>query len=340
MRCKIILALLLALLLPCALAEEGPARVDCAPIELDGEWARYTLDCDAYAWCPLQLAQNGRLHLMVQNAFAPVQCPFYIALLDENLETVVRTSATSGGAADPQTLSAAYDLTAGAYWLRVESWNGVYGDFSVCADFAPSRGEENAGRGFDDAQRLESGAIRGFLSSRTDGAFYGNELPEASQNFRDYYLLESDGGECEITLSAVEADAAFCCTLYDADLRACESAYDNPRFRVGLEAGRYYLCVENPQRAGGDYLLRLEGEGAPVPSGAAEGYDATLAAGQSACLEHVSAAADACLWGSTDPGVVSVSQDGAILGVAAGEACVAAVPTDGSAAAVFSVAVR
>ena len=211
-------------------------------------------------------------------------------------------------------------------------------------EFSPSRGGERAGDRFETAQALEPGEIRGFLSSRSDDAFYGNALPEASQNFRDYYLLETGGGEYEITLTAVERNSAFDCTVYDADLRACAQVCDNPQFSVELEAGRYYLCVENPQRAGGDYLLRVEAVGGIVPTGAAQGasgdFDGTVAVGESARLLPGRVEADACWWGSTDPGVVAVSRDGEIRGVSAGEARVAAIPMDGSAAVLFSIAVR
>ena len=102
--------------------------------------------------------------------------------------------------------------------------------------------------------------------------------------------------------------------------------------------------MENPQRAGGDYLLRVEAVGGIVPTGAAQGasgdFDGTVAVGESARLLPGRVEADACWWGSTDPGVVAVSRDGEIRGVSAGEVRVAAIPMDGSATVLFSIAVR
>lgn len=332
-----------------AAAAALPARVDCAQVPLDGEWHDYELEKGVYAWCPLQLEGNGRLDLSVQTSFE-TDGPYYIALLDKNCEPVCRTSQSSNGAADPTVWTAAYDLTAGQYYVRVESWNDVCGPFRVKAGFVPSRGEEQTGATFETAVELPYPETRGFLSSKLTDAFYAEALPEGSQNFSDCFIINAETDTFHFSVTPVDPDSDLGLSIYDAGYQQVTREYNNPDFSIDLTAGLYYLCVEADGHLCGDYVLKMDwaGRAGSPPEATDHGVDIadealnnlSVSVGASCSLDNGETEKLNLHWGSTDPHVAVVSQEGMLIGVSEGVAYIAAVADDGSAAMIWRVAVQ
>lgn len=333
-----------------AMAEESRTRVDCAPVPLDGEWHDYVLEKDTFAWCPLQLAGNGRLDLSVQTSFES-SSSYSIELLDENCETVCRISQYSDGPADPTVWTTAYDLTAGQYFVRVESWNGLRGPFRVKAGFTPSRGEEQTGDTFETAAELTAPEVLGFLSSKQTDAFYAETLPENSQNFVDCFRLNVEADTFDFSVTPVDPEGNFRLTIYDAGYQQVDCEYNNPAFSIDLADGLYYLCVEADGNLCGDYVLKIDWAGRAETNtennadAAEHNADARLqnlsvSVGGSLPLCNEEAERADVRWGSTDPLVAVGSQDGMIIGMSAGVVYIAAVPGDGTAATVYRVTVQ
>lgn len=349
----VVLALAAGIIPLPATAEPLPARVDCAQVPLDGEWHDYDLKKDTYAWCPLQLDSNGRLNLSVQTRFE-TDGSYYIVLLDKNCETICRTCPSSRGAADPTVWTAAYDLTAGQYFVRMESWNDLCGPFRVKADFTPSKGAEQTGAAFETAAKLPSPQTRGFLSSKLTDAFYAETLPADSQNFADCFMIDVETDRFDFSVTPVDPESDFGLTIYDSDYQQVTREYNNPVFSIDLTAGTYYLCVEADGHLCGDYLLKVDWAGrAGADAETIDNNTVGIEAENDTALQELSIpAGTSCLladgdaekmnlrWGSTDPQVAVVSQDGMIIGMSVGVAYIAAVPEDGSIALVYRVTVQ
>lgn len=334
MRKRILAVLLLiAALLPVstAAAQEEIARVDGAAVTLDGEWQDYQLDGNTYVYCPVVLDANGRLALSVQTCFDDSH---YVRLLDANYEVVEESSVSGAGPADPKVTRFTDDLSAGTYYVRVESWNGCRGLFRIMATFIPSVATETgAGDAFADAIPFSAPEACGFLSSRVQSGWMGDPLPEASQDFCDIYVLEAAADRYAIRLIPVEVDSTFQCAVYDASYSVVESGYSNPELTLDLKAGTYYVRVEPSGSQAGDYRLLIEGESAAqaasqpadAPAQADSWESVVLAVGK---FSQLSAAGDSVHWGCTNPQVAIVSADGMVIGISAGSAWVAAVPDD------------
>ena len=212
---KILLFIIAFICSPIVVRAQGDiVRVDAEEVPLDGNWHDYELKVDEYVYCPLTLMSNGKLDVSIQTNF---KATHYVYLLDQNYETICYDSISGNGEAAPQVQNYSYDLTAGNYYVRVESRNECQGKFQVKAVFTESAtDDENLNTSFQKAVLYTEPQVTGFLSSGTDGGFYAEKLPERSQNFQDYYRLDAAEGNYNIQVTGANPDSSFACIVYDA----------------------------------------------------------------------------------------------------------------------------
>lgn len=243
-----------------AFAEEMPFRSDCAAVLLNDAWQDYDLQINEYAYCPIALTANGRLDITVQTAFDHLH---YVYLLDENYETVNYASVYGNGAASPINTAFSYDLTAGTYYIRVESWNDCCGAFRIRAAFAPSAAPTaGGGSSFQTAVPYSPAAITGFLSSATTGEWVSDPLPAKSQNLEDYFKFDAQAGVYAICLTTADPEGRVCCEIYNASYQKLDSTIysGDSAASIQLEDGTYYARVMAQGDRCGDYLLKIEAE--------------------------------------------------------------------------------
>lgn len=253
--------LLTALFLPLVFflpisASGNATQADCTPVEANGEWQDYTLEKDTYAYCPLTLESNGHLDLSFLTTFDSLH---YVTLLDPNYEKVNSTSIDGAGSASPKTVEYSYDLTAGTYYARVESWNGCHGLFRLKADFTPSRAPEpDGGSDFGSAVPYQPSDITGFLSSSNQGGWLPDPLPEKSQNMEDYYRFDARKGTYDIQLTTLNPDASIICKIYNSSYLQIDGTIREPSASVELNDETYYFCVISNGSLCGDYHLQID----------------------------------------------------------------------------------
>ena len=274
--------LLIAAALPAA-GESAAYRIDMEEVSLDGNWQDYDLPTGAYAYCPVYLEENGLLSLVVQTYY---DSNHYIYLLDSDLETVDYDNRFGKGTASPESVEFDYFLTAGQYYVRVESWNDVSGLFRIKGEFTAAQATETEPNNtFEQAQQLvpNKDPVRGFLSSSSTVDFWADPLPAGTQDFADYYVfsVEQDLWKIEVALLE-EMDTAFKATLYDSSHTALLTEYlqETKTLEQELPAGTYYLAVESNGRACGQYTAALWSEGyesaqSMPPAEAEEGQPST-----------------------------------------------------------------
>lgn len=240
-------------------AGANAVQADCTPVETNGEWQDYNLEEDTYAYCPLTLESNGHLDLSFLTTFDSLH---YVTLLDPNYEKVNSTSIYGDGSAAPKTVEYSYDLTAGTYYARVESWNGCHGLFRLKADFTPSRApESDGGSDFGSAVPYQSSDITGFLSSSNRGGWLADPLPEKSQNMEDYYRFDARGGTYDIQLTTLNPDASIICEIYNSSYRQIDGTIREPSASIELNDETYYFCVKSSGSLCGDYHLQIDPTG-------------------------------------------------------------------------------
>ena len=189
-----------------ALASEMPVRRDCLAINTDGNWQDYDLEVNEYAYCPISIAFNGRLDVIVQTSFDSMH---YVYLLDQNYETVSYVTVYGSGEASPEVTRFTFDLTAGVYYIRVESWNDCHGAFRIKADFTPSTAPtQDGGSSFQTAADYAPAIVTGFVSS--------SGLPSMSQNLEDYYKFNAEKGAYSIIITATDPESGVSCKIYDS----------------------------------------------------------------------------------------------------------------------------
>lgn len=240
------------------LADEKPVRTDCEEVPQDKEWHDYTLQENEYAYCPIILEENGRLHVSVQTCFDNTH---YVYLLDENYETVNYDCVYGAGEASPVVTNFCYDLTPGTYYVRVESWNDCSGLFRIktyhTASMAPS---PDSGESMETAVPYAPTDITGFLSSGTNGESWAESLPEESQNLSDYYLYEADGGTYAILLTTTDPDSRISCEIYDSTYQQVGNAIysGDKNAAVELDQASYYFRIKSEGGLCGDYHLQID----------------------------------------------------------------------------------
>lgn len=232
-----------------ALAGEMPVRRDCIAINMDGSWQDYNLEVNEYAYCPITIAFNGRLDVSVQTCFDNMH---YVYLLDQNYETISYASVYGSGEASPEVTRFTFDLTAGAYYIRVESWNDCSGVFRIKAGFTPSTAPTpDGGSSFQTAADYAPAIVTGFVSS--------SGLPSMSQNPEDYYKFNAEKGAYSIIIAATDPESSLSCEIYDSAYQPVRTVYSyNGAAEVELNDGVYYTRVLPENALSGDYLLKID----------------------------------------------------------------------------------
>ena len=317
-------------------AQENTVRVDAEEVPLDGNWHDYELKADEYVYCPLTLNSNGKLDVSVQTNF---KSSHYVYLLDQNYETICYSPVTGQGEASPQIQNYSYDLTAGNYYVRVESQNECQGKFQVKAVFTESIAEdENLNTSFQNAFSYTKPQVTGFLSSRNNGDFYAEKLPDGSQNFQDYYQLDATEGTYNIQITGANPESSFECIVYDAGYQEISHEYHPAFFSLDLKDGTYYVCVASSGNIAGDYILKInipEQEKEPEP----EIPKLEMTVGETAELKPGDTSGD-INWGSTDSSVIAVSKNGTAMGLSTGTVWVAGISVDGSSMILYQITVQ
>ena len=334
---KILLFVIAFICSPIVVRAQGDiVRVDAEKVPLDGNWHDYELKVDEYVYCPLTLKSNGKLDVSIQTNFKNTH---YVYLLDQNYETICYDSISGEGEAAPQIQNYSYDLTAGNYYVRVESWNECQGKFQVKAVFTESAtDDENLNTSFQKAVLYTEPQVTGFLSSGTDGGFYPEKLPERSQNFQDYYRLDAAEGNYNIQVTGADPDSSFACIVYDAGYQEISREYDPASFSLELKDGTYYVCVISSGNIAGDYILKInipEEEKEPEPAIS----KLEMAVGETVELKSDNTSGD-INWGSTDSSIIAVSKGGTAMGLNTGTVWVAGIPADGSSMILYQITVQ
>lgn len=261
--CFLMCFLMIPLVQP-VLGESDSYRIDLEEVSLDGSWKDYNLPVNAYAYCPLYLEENGLLSLKVQTYF---DNNHYVYLLDQNLDTVDYDNHFGKGTAAPENFEFVYFLTAGTYYVRVESWNNVSGLFRIMGEFTPAQTNEiEPNSTFEQAQQLmpNGDLIRGFLSTSATVDFWSDPLPEGTQDFADYYVFTVGSGTWKIDVAPMEeTDTFFKATLYNSSHEEIHTEYlqETVCIEQELPAGTYYLAIESNGRACGQYTVSLFSDG-------------------------------------------------------------------------------
>ena len=230
-------------------------------------------------------------------------------------------------------------MTAGNYYVRVESRNECQGKFQVKAVFTESAtDDENLNTSFQKAVLYTEPQVTGFLSSGTDGGFYPEKLPERSQNFQDYYRLDAAEGNYNIQVTGADPDSSFACIVYDAGYQEISREYDPASFSLELKDGTYYVCVISSGNIAGDYILKInipEEEKEPEPAIS----KLEMAVGETVELKSDNTSGD-INWGSTDSSIIAVSKGGTAMGLNTGTVWVAGIPADGSSMILYQITVQ
>ena len=319
-----------------ARAEASSVRVDAQEVPVNGNWFEYKMAEGEYVYCPIVIEDNGRLDVSVQINFEGYH---YVGLLDQNYEVIKREFMDGKGAASPTIINYSYYLTPGTYYVRVESYNGSQGFFKIKATFEKSTVEdENTNINFQTALPYIEPQVSGFLSSLKSGGMGTGKLPERSQNFADYYLLEAKAGTYDVQLTGANPESNFDCIIYDAGYQQVTHEYGESYFSVDLKDGTYYFCILSADRITGDYNLQINPpEEEPEPEIAIPKIE--LAVGETTELTTDSSS-DNINWGSTDPSVIVVSNTGTVMGLKSGTAWAAGIPTDGSPIILYQILVQ
>ena len=319
-----------------AWAETSSVRVDAQEVPVNGNWCEYKMSEGEYVYCPIVIEDNGRLDVSVQINF---EGHHYVGLLDQNYEVVRRDSVNGKGEAAPTIVNYSYYLKAGTYYVREESENGCQGKFKVKATFEKSTAEDaNTNISFQTALPYTEPQVSGFLSSRGKGGSWPESLPESSQNFMDYYMLEAKTGTYDVQVTGADPDSSFECIIYDAAYQEILREYNPAYFSVDLKDGTYYFCVLSDDRIAGDYNLQINPpEEEPEPEIAIPKIE--IAVGETTELT-TNSSSDNISWGSTDPSVIVVSNTGTVMGLKSGTAWAAGIPTDGSPIILYQISVQ
>lgn len=252
-----------------------PERMDMPSVILDDSWQSYDLPVDTYAYCPVYLEENGYLTLKVQTYYDSLH---YVYLLDSDLETVAYSSIHGSGSASPETVDFNYFLTAGDYYVRVESWNDVSGLFKIRGSFTPAATDEwEPNDTFEQAMGLipNDVPVRGFLSTAGTADFWSEPLPEGTQDFADYYVFTLQGAAWDVNIEPLESiPTDFHAVIYDSSHNKLAEEYLSETTSITLDfpTGTYYLAVESSNRASGQYAVSVTSSGVDPQIPAAEEY--------------------------------------------------------------------
>ena len=320
-------------------AQDEATRVDLQAVTVDGSWNNYQLNINTYAYCPITLEENGHLDVSVQSYFSSLH---YIYLLDKDYATVGYTSVYGKGAASPVTTDFSYDLTAGQYYIRMESRNDCSGPFSVKASFTPSSvANPEGGNSFQTAAPCNDAPVNGFLSSDVINDWSSTILANGSQNCADYYVyqVESDGSYT-VHLSPINPDARITCEIFDSFYQSVSKMYYPGVESYDLKAGTYYFCVASNDTLCGDYLLQIDAPDMPAESAAgevlaAQSEEYSIHTGESVALGN----GTPLTWGSSNPQIAVVSQDGVVFGMSVGTVWVSAIDTATSSMKLYQITV-
>ena len=345
-----------------ALAREN-YRVDCSPVDLSDSWQDYTLDIDAFNYSMIILPENGRLVLDIQTILNRSN---YIRLYDCNMKTVTSES-VYGNAPNPSVESFVFDLTAGTYYVVVESTDGAVGSYRIKAKLECSRGcEEEPNDSFDFAVPYTLGTtIRGFLSSAGDGYY---PTPDGTQDKQDVFCFTiPETGAYDISLSSVSTDDGMNINLYDSTFHMIDSIYfgvssASTTETIRFDEGQYYAMIESNNTLAGDYLFSVVEENEiPTPWSSSVTEDISKNESGSApepemlemsvqyrdhMLLNVREAInmvgpeESYFWGTTDPSIAFIMNDNQLVGLTPGTTEVVGIPSNGEAAIIYLVTVQ
>lgn len=318
-------------------AQDEATRVDLQAVTVDGSWNNYQLNINTYAYCPITLEENGHLSISVQSFFSSMH---YIYLLDKDYATVGYTSVYGKGAASPVTTEFSYDLTAGQYYIRVESWNDCSGPFSVKANFTPSSvANPEGGDSFQTAAPCNDAPVNGFLSSDVVNDWSSTILANGSQNCADYYVYQADNdGSYTVHLSPINPDARITCEIFDSFYQSVSKMYYPGVESYDLKAGTYYFCVASNDTLCGDYLLQIDAPDVQPAAGeelSSQYEELLIRRGESLDLSDGTELA----WGSSNPQIAVVSQNGVVFGMSAGTVWISSVNEQTSTMTLYQITI-
>lgn len=322
---------------------ENTVRVDQEAVALDKNWHDYTLKSNEYAYCPVTVKDNGRLDISVQTYLSGNP---YVYLLDENYENINYKSVQGAGEASPVIVNFSYDVTAGQYYIRVESRSDqCSGRFQVKAGFTESSVEDkNKNIDFQSAVDYTAPQMTGFLSSKDTGEWYADSLPENSQNFRDYYKLDAKSDTYEIQVTGADPTSSFQCIVYDARYQEIAHQYQADPFCVDLTEETYYFCVQSDSSIAGDYILKVEAQTGEADQKEQENFETqiqevTIKVGESHLLTDDNTEGN-MKWGCTNSAVAAVAQNGTVIGLKTGSTWIAGISEEGKQTLLYKVTVE